>query len=69
MTPETKENVKTALGIHSVSCDTAVPVPGHVGGQLVDMLVDTGPAVTFEHSCVFKKAKIDLKLGMVSEQM
>jgi len=29
-------------GIHSVSCNTVIHVPGLVGGQPVDMLVDTG---------------------------
>jgi len=31
-TPKTKENVKTAVGIHSVSCVTAFYIPGHVQG-------------------------------------
>ena len=31
------------------------------------MLVDTGSAVTLIHFCVLEKAKIDIKLGMVSE--
>lgn len=34
-TPKIKENEKSAVGIHSVSCDTTVYVPGRVGGQLV----------------------------------
>ena len=45
MTPKIKDNIKTTLGIHSCSCDTAVYVPGGAGGQPVDMLVDTGSAV------------------------
>ena len=32
--------VKNNVGIHSVSCDTVVYVPGRVGGHPVDMLVD-----------------------------
>ena len=40
---------------------------GHVGGHPVDMLVDTGSAVTFVHCRVSEKAKMDFKLGMVSE--
>ena len=67
VTPKIKENVETAVGIHSVSCDTAVYVPGRVGGHPVDMLVDTGSAVTLVHCRVLEKAKIDFKLGMVSE--
>ena len=35
-TPKIKE-VKTNVGIHSVSCDTAVYVPGRVGGHPFDM--------------------------------
>ena len=65
-TPKIKD-VKTVVGSHSVSCDTAVYVPGHVGGHPVDMLVDTGSAVTLVHCRVLEKAKIDFKLGMVSE--
>ena len=65
-TPKIKD-VKTVVGNHSVSCDTAVYVPGRVGGHLVDMLVDTGSAVTLVHCRVLEKAKIDFKLGMVSE--
>ena len=42
-------------------------MPGRVGGHLVGMLVDTGSAVTLVHCCVLEKAKIDFKLGMVSE--
>ena len=47
-TPKIKE-VKTNVGIYSVSCDTAVYVPGRLGGHPVDMLVDTGSAVTLVH--------------------
>ena len=66
LTPKIKE-VKTNVGIHSVSCDTAVYVPGHVGGYPVDMLVDTGSAVMLAHCRMLENAKIDSKLGMVSE--
>ena len=66
-TPKIKENVKAIVGIHSVPCDTAVYVPGRVGGHPVDILVDTGSAVTLVHCCVLERAKIDFKLGMVSE--
>ena len=66
-TPKIEENTKAIVGIHSVSCDTAVYVPGRVGGHPVDMLVDTGSAVTLVHCRVLEKAKIDFKLGMVSE--
>ena len=67
-TPKIKENVKAIVGIHSASCDTAVYfVPGHVGGHPVDMLVDTGSAVTLVHCRMLEKAKIDFKFGMVSE--
>ena len=38
-----------------------------LGGHPVDMLVDTGSAVTLVHCHVLEKAKIDFKLGMVSE--
>ena len=37
------------------------------GGHPVDMLVDTGSAVTLVHCHVLEKAKTDFKLGMVSE--
>lgn len=67
MTPKIKENIKTAVGTHSVSCDSAVYVSGRVGGQPVDMLVDTGSALTLIHCRLFEKAKTDFKLGMVSE--
>ena len=40
-TPKIKENTKAIVGIHSVSCYTAVYVPGCVRGHPVDMLVDT----------------------------
>ena len=63
MTTKIKDNIKTALGIHSCSCDTAVYVPGGAGGQPVDMLVDTGSAVTIKNCRVLEKAK----LGMVTE--
>ena len=68
-TPKIKVNVvvKTVVGNHSVSCDTAVYLPGRVGEHPVDMLVDTGSAVTLVHCRVLEKAKIDFKLGMVSE--
>jgi len=62
-----KEDSKTAAGIHSVSCDTAIYVPGHVERQPVDMLVNTSSAVTLVHCRVLEKAIIDFKLGMVSE--
>ena len=38
-----------------------------LGGQPVDMLVDTGSAVTLVHYRVLQKAKRDFKLGLVSE--
>ena len=40
-TQKIKENTKAIVGIHSVSCDTAVYVPGHVREHPVDMSVDT----------------------------
>ena len=52
------KDVITAVGIHIVSCDTAV----YVGGHPVDMLVYTGLAVTLVHCRVLEKAKIDFKL-------
>lgn len=66
ITPKIKD-VKTVVGIHSVFCDIAVYVSGRVGGHPADMLVDTSSAVTLVHCCVIEKAKIDFKLGMVSE--
>jgi len=63
-TPNIKENVKSVVAIHSVTCDTAVYVPDHVRGHPVDWLVDTGSAVTLLNCCVSEK---DFKLGMVSE--
>ena len=66
-TTKIKENVKAIVGIHSVPCDTAVYVRGRVGGHPVDILVDTGSAVTLVHCPVLERAKIDIKLGMVSE--
>ena len=63
-TPKIKENVKSIVGIHSVTCDTAVYVPGRVRGHPVDKLVDTGSAVTLLNCCISEKA---FKLGMVSE--
>ena len=56
-TPKIKD-VKTVVGSHSVSCDTAVYVPGHVEGHPVDMLVDTGSAVMLVHCHVLEKAKL-----------
>ena len=41
-------------------------MPGLGGGHPVDMLVDTGSAVTLAHCRVLERAKIDFKLGMVS---
>ena len=38
--------------VHSVSSDIAVYVPGLVGGEPVDMLIDTGSAVTLVHQRV-----------------
>lgn len=66
-TPKVKENEKSDVRIHSVSCDTAVYVPGWVGGQPVDTLVDTGSAVMLVHFRVLQKAKTDFKLGLVTE--
>ena len=34
-TPKINENVKSIVGIHSVTCDTAVYVPGRVRGTLL----------------------------------
>ena len=42
-------------------------MPGRVGGQPVDILVDTGSAVTLVHYRVLQKAKRDFKLGLLSE--
>ena len=57
----------STVGIHSVSCDTAVYVPGQVGEQPVDMLVDTGSAVTLVYFCVLQNAKREFKLERVSD--
>lgn len=38
-----------------------------LGGQLVDMEVDTGSAVRLVYCRVLQKAKTDFKLGMVTE--
>ena len=42
--------------IHSVSSDTAVYVAGLVAGQPIDMLVNTGSAVTLVHQWVLDRS-------------
>ena len=42
-------------------------MPGRVAGHPVDILVDTGSSVTLVHCRVLERAKIEFKLGMVSE--
>ena len=66
-TPIINGNKASTVGIHSVSCDTAVYVPGQVGEQPVDMLVDTGSAVTLVHFRVLQNAKREFKLERVSD--
>ena len=53
--------------VHSVSSDTAVYVPGLVGGQPVDMLVDTGSAVTLVHQRVLDRSPKNFQLSVVGE--
>ena len=69
MTPKIKESKTSRVSIHSVSCDTAVYVPGHVVEQPVDMLVDTGSAVTVVHFRVLESTKRNFKLGLVSDTL
>ena len=44
-------------------------MPGRVGGQPVDLLVDTCSAVTLVHYRVLQKAKRDFKFRLVSESV
>ena len=53
--------------IHSVSSDTAVYAPGLVGGEPVDMLIDTGSAVTLVHQRVLNRSQKNFKLSFVGE--
>ena len=53
--------------IHSVSNDTAVYVAGLVAGQRIDMLVDTGSAVTLVHQRVIDRSPKNFKLRVVGE--
>ena len=65
-TQEISEN-NVLSSVHSVSSDTAVYVPGLVGGQPVDMLVDTGSAVTLVHQRVLDRSPKNFKLSVVGE--
>ena len=67
-TQEISEN-NVLSSVHSVSSDTAVYVPGLVGGQPVDtgMLVDTGSAVTLVHQRVLDRYPKNFKLSVVCE--
>ena len=49
--------------IHSVSSDTAVYAAGLVAGQPIDMLVDTGSAVTLVHQRVLNRSPKNFKCG------
>ena len=53
--------------IHSVSSDTAVYAAGLVAGQPIDMLVDTGSAVTLVHQRVLNRSPKNFKLSVVGE--
>ena len=54
---ETQETVRenSFPSIHRVSSDTAVYIPGLVAGQSVDLLVDTGSAVTLVNQWLLDK--------------
>lgn len=52
--------------IHSVVGDSAVYVLGQVGGQQVEMLVDTGSAVTLVHQRLMNKVHEKVELHKVS---
>ena len=52
------ERANSFPSIHSVSSDTAVYVTGLVAGQSVDMLVNTGSAVTLVSRRVLEVSKI-----------
>ena len=52
----TKVVANSFSSIHSVSSDTAVYVAGLVAGKPIDMLVDTGSAVTLVHQRVLDRS-------------
>ena len=52
---ETKVVANSFPSIHGVSSDTAVYLTGLVAGQPIDMLVDTGSAVTLVHQRIGSK--------------
>ena len=64
---ETKVVANSFSSIHSVSSDTAVYVAGLVAGQPIDMLVDTGSAVTLVHQRVLNRSPQNFKLSVVGE--
>ena len=63
----TKVLANSFSSIHSVSSDTAVYVAGLVAGQPIDMLVDTGSAVTLVHQRVLNRSPQNFKLSVVGE--
>ena len=63
MTRKIKESKTSIVSIYS---GTAVYVPGQIGVQPVDMLVDTRLAVTLVCFRVLENEKRDFKLGLVS---
>ncbi|CAH3157892.1 unnamed protein product, partial [Porites lobata] len=64
---ETKVVANSFSSIHSVSSDTAVYVAGLVAGQPIDMLVDTGSAVTLVHQRVLNRSPQNFRLSVVGE--